>query len=107
MSTIAIQAKLQWRGFRDQGTRRWVAVCDPLNVAVEAGTWSELHAAISDSLNLIFRDLLATGELEGFLKDRGWSLQSPLPEKPHNARFDVPYHLTQGRANHAEAAMSY
>jgi|ERR1019366_2082370 hypothetical protein len=108
MNLVAIQANVQWKAFRDNATKAWVAVCEPLKITVEADSWSALHETISDSLDLLFRDLIKSGELDGFLKEMGWRLLTPLPAKPQNARFDVPYRLVPtGRARHgyAQAAM--
>ncbi len=103
MTTVEIQANLPWKAFRDNATRAWVAVCEPLNITVEADTWSALNETISDALDLLFRDLLKTGELNTFLRDKGWSALTPLPARPQNVRFDIPFRLTQGRPRYDTA----
>jgi hypothetical protein len=62
-----------------------------LKLTVQSPTWGELVEDISDALDLMFKDLLETGELSPFLQERGWALLGPLPKAPKNVRFDVPF----------------
>jgi predicted RNase H-like HicB family nuclease len=87
---VRVQATLPWQcSFGKSGN--WVAVCDPLKLTVQSGTWSELVEDIADALDLMFKDLLETGELTPFLRERGWTLIGPVPRAPKNVRFDVPF----------------
>jgi hypothetical protein len=108
MATVAVQAKIEWKAFRDRTSGMWVAICDPLKITVEGETWAILQESISEALGLLMRDLVKTGELEQFLKDRGWKLRNSLPARPENARFDVPYRITQvpARASYDTAGVS-
>jgi hypothetical protein len=87
---VRIDANLQWRYTIGKGGN-YVAVCDPLKLTLQAGTWAELMEDTSDVLNSIFRDLLSSNELDHFLRDHGWTLQGRFPKRPENVRFDVPF----------------
>ena len=97
--TVEIQAKLQWQYYRDESSKRWIAVCDPLKVTIEADTHAELIENIEDGLNLLFRSLLRDNELEQFLRMRGWSIDAELPSMNEEVRFDVPIELIARQAN--------
>lgn len=91
--TVEVRAQLQWMFYRDDRSRRWIAICDPLKVTVEADTHTELRENIADGLNLLFRNLLKDRELDTFLRNRGWSLVGSAPAEESNVRFDVPIEL--------------
>jgi hypothetical protein len=86
---IRIEAKLRWDCFPDEGV--WVGVCDPLKLTVQADTWAELMEDIGHTLDAMLLDLLQTNELNAFLRDHGWKLHGPIPVRPKNVRFDVPF----------------
>jgi len=90
VQVVRIQASLPWNcSFGKSGN--WVAVCDPLKLTVQSHTWGELVEDIADALDLMFKDLLETGELSPFLQEHGWTLIGPLPRGPKNVKFDVPF----------------
>lgn len=97
--TVEINARLQWQFYRDEISHRWIAVCEPLHVTVEADTHTELRENIEDGINLLFRNLLKDNELEHFLTMRGWTAGSNLPAKNEEVRFDVPIELIARQAN--------
>lgn len=89
---MAAAVLVPWVAHRDPNCV-WIAECIPLGLTVEADTFGELNQAIDQSLNLLMVDLLATGELDGFLKNKGWTvlgrLAKDLPRK--KVRFDIPF----------------
>jgi predicted RNase H-like HicB family nuclease len=93
MSVIRVQAQIQWNASRDPASNFWVAVCEPLKLTAQGETWSILVESISDTLQIIFTDLVKTGTLERFIEAHGWKLQTPIPANTNRLRFDVPFEL--------------
>jgi hypothetical protein len=91
--TLHIKGSLVWQWGRSQ-RGHYIAVCDPIGQTVQADKFSELLESISEVVNSTFRELLSTGDLEQFLRDRGWKSESPLPSRQKNVRFDMPFDLT-------------
>ena len=85
-----VQGNVQCQCFRGKGGN-WVAVCEPLKIAVQAETWSDLMEDFGLTLDAILKDLLGSNELEKFLRDRGWQLSGTIPQRTENVRFDVPF----------------
>lgn len=100
--TIEVKASLQWVFYRDERSRRWIAICDPLKVTVEADTHAELRENIEEGLNLLFQNLLRERELDRFLMLRGWSMSSQVPEGAGEVHFDVPIELVARAVNGSE-----
>jgi hypothetical protein len=86
---IRVQANVQWE-VRRMGDL-WMAACEPLKLTVEAGTYGELMESISETLDAVLVELMASNELPRFLQTHGWSLVTPLPAKTKGVRFDVPF----------------
>ncbi len=84
------RGQLPWACIRAKGGN-WVAVCDPLGLTIQSDTWVNLMEDIAHALNALFVDLLRDGELDRFLRERGWRLVGPIPSKPDDAWFDVPF----------------
>lgn len=102
-----IEAQVEWRAFREPKHARWVAICDSLNVTAEADTWAELQSTINEIHNELFLDLLRDGELEAFLRARGWSPLNRLPQRADDGDliFDLPAHIIPVANAHARAAL--
>jgi hypothetical protein len=89
---IRIEGKLLWKyGRTKQGN--YIAVCGPIAQTVQADKFSDLLETINEALDSTFRELLSSGHLEQFLRDRGWSSQLPAPTERKNLRFDMPFEL--------------
>ena len=86
---IRVQANVQWQISPVENA--WIGVCEPLHLTVEADTWGQLMESISETLDAVLADLMKSNELPKFLKSHGWSLMTPLPERPEDVRFDVPF----------------
>lgn len=92
MKVIQVEAKAQiqwahhrsWRG-------KWIAVCDPLGITLQSDRFSDLVEDMAHALNALLKDLLLEGELDRFLRERGWTLTSPAPTAPDDVWFDVPF----------------
>lgn len=111
---VQIHGQLLWRYTRDPRSDRFVAVCDALKITAEAETWSKLVEVVNEEVNALFRDLYEEGQLDRFLRSRGWS---PFPYTPlpgsmpaEGMRFDVPMDmqavpfelLAQKHSSHAQ-----
>ncbi len=103
MAVVNVYSKMKWSAFRDPATKYWVAVCDPLALTVQGETWRALMESISDTLDLIFKDLLESGELDRFLKTHGWK-RGEIPPKPAKVRFDVPFVVNKQNGRYAHPA---
>lgn len=101
--TVLINAKLQWQYFRSKNGN-YIGVCDPLKITLQADTFSDLTEEINITLNALMKDLLSEGELDRFLRDRGWTAVG-LPTGPMNVRFDVPFSIEAMKANGQQAVV--
>lgn len=92
---IDVKAQLLWKAHRDPSSQYWVAVCDAIKLAAEGETWDDLQEMVADELRSLFVDLLREGELDAFLRDRGWTLVSPvpMPAAQDNVKFDIPWSI--------------
>lgn len=72
---------------------RLVAWCDPLGLTIEGDSEADLASMIQEAMHELFVDLLEDGELEQFLRDRGWNALTPIPARmpEQGIVFDVPY----------------
>jgi len=86
---IRVEANVQWRVIASGNS--WIGICDPLKLTVEAGTYGEMMESISETLDAVLSNLNQWDELPLLLKTHGWSLVTPLPAKPEDIRFDVPF----------------
>jgi hypothetical protein len=50
----------------------WIAVCDPMNLALEANSLDELYSVINEGVHFLFQDLVKNNELDEYLRERGW-----------------------------------
>lgn len=89
---VQIQAQLVW-GIKRLVSGSWMGVCEPLGISLEAEDEPELRSMIEEAHHTLFLDLMESGELAQFLRDRGWSTKGPIPVGPVDmgVRFDVPF----------------
>ena len=96
--TIRIEIQnLNWRTEMSRKTGVWVGICDALRLTVQADDWAELCEMMNESMDLLFRDLLETGEIEAYLRKNGWKAAArlPSPKQAKGVRFDVPANFIQ------------
>ena len=96
---ILISGTVSWVVFQDRKSKRWIGICPALNLSVEEKTLGDLSETIDDALHALFLDLARAGELEEFLQEHGWQLQSSLPRRLSNVRFTMPY-TTERKVGH-------
>jgi predicted RNase H-like HicB family nuclease len=107
---VHINARVQWVFTQDAPSGRWVAVCEPLGLTVEGHTHAEMREHIDEALNLILRNMVQSGEIDRFLRDRGWQAQNMPPANQLAAarlRFDVPIELIAQRAQSDSARKAH
>lgn len=90
---VQVQGQVRWEFHQDPASRRWIAICQPLNLTIEADSHTELRENIEDSLRLFLKSVFADGELEKFMRDHGWTAQVPPHVAANDIRFDVPIEL--------------
>jgi hypothetical protein len=95
VQAIKIQANVIWRAKQSSTSKRWIGVCEMMNLALEADSVDELRSVINEAMHLLFVDLVVDDELTEFLHARGWSMIGGVPEKAQveNVAFDVPWEL--------------
>lgn len=103
MTVVKMEGNIELRYFRAKGGN-WVAICDPLGLTIQAKTWANLMEDFTQSVNAIFTDLLKSQELLQFLRDRGWRLEGPIPSRPADVWFDVPF-VTRTADRDSEVAL--
>jgi hypothetical protein len=87
---VEVEGQVLWKCLRAKGGN-YVAVCDPLGLTVQSPTWGELMEDINSTLDAMLRDLLETNDLDRFLRSHGWQISGPLPMRPAEVRFDLPF----------------
>ena len=97
------RAQLLWKVARASGGH-WVAVCDPMGLTIQSDTWASLMEDIAQTLNALMVDLLEEGELDRFLRDRGFTLVGSVT-RPGDTWFDVPFSATRTTDRDLEAAL--
>lgn len=95
---IKIQARLSW-AVRETPSGYLVAKCEPLGLASQGKDKLDLWLNIQESIQLVLNHLLQKGELEAFLRARGWE-STPLPRGATDGPvpFDVPVELLMQQA---------
>jgi hypothetical protein len=91
---ISIESTVQWQVTRSDASGRWIGVCTPMNLAMEADSLDELSDVIKESIHLLLIDLLEDDELDRFLRERGWKARNmPMSNEIGDVEFDVPLEL--------------
>src|ERR1017187_5257936 len=89
---IDVKTELQWQIGRSSAAQ-WIGVCPPLGLTMEGESLDDLLQNINESVQLLLVDLLETGELNEFLRHRGWRALPADPQQQGPVEFDVPYNL--------------
>ena len=95
---VQIEGTVNWQTAQDPSTGVWIGVCNELNLNATGDRWDDLLDAMKEAKELLFHDLLESGQLDTFLRSHGWR-SSPLPTSPKaKVKFEVPFSLTQARS---------
>ena len=105
--TIEVESDLQWTAVHTR-SGVWVAECEALGVTMEGDSLDDLHAVIGEACGALFADLLEDGELDEFLRSRGWRA-SELPDASagQEVEFEVPWYLVAPGGSHGTARRSH
>jgi hypothetical protein len=87
------QATVQWHTTKSTQSKRFVALCEPMNLSIEANSLDELYSIIPETIHLLMRDLLEDNEIQPFLKEIGWQFPGELPKPSEDVRIQVPWEL--------------
>lgn len=94
MNVVKLDAKIQWFARPSTTSGRWIGVCEPMNLIMEANGLDELRSLIEESMQLLFADLLEDHELDKYLRDRGWVAHNlGGVVQASDVQFEVPWEL--------------
>lgn len=88
---VDVNGQVQWE-VAQAASGQWLGVCHALGLAMQGDSLDELLASIRDSVQLLLQDLLESGELDAFLRHRGWRLAQGVQQEGQ-IEFDVPIAL--------------
>src|SRR2546423_330286 len=89
---VNIEGHLVWKyGRSKQGN--YIGVCDAIGQTVQASRFSDLVETMNEALASTFKELLSSGDLEHFLRERGWKAARLPTSRSKNVRFDIPFDL--------------
>lgn len=88
--------RIECRAYRHAQTDGWVALCHALGRSAAGETCDRLCATIFETQHALFTDLLVEDELQPFLKNHGWPMQTELPARvpERGVNFDIPTVVT-------------
>jgi hypothetical protein len=89
---VRIEGNVPWM-WRKASGGNYVAICEPLKITLQARSYCELMEDISNSLDALLKELVETHDFDRFMQDQGWHLAAPLPPRPKDMRFDVPFSI--------------
>ena len=69
---IRIDSEIEWKYAYFEAEKKWFAFCDILKISIQSNSLKELQQDMLECADTLFSELAKTGELEGFLKSRGW-----------------------------------
>lgn len=90
VTRIRINGQVPWRCHLSR-SGNWIAVCDPLKLTLQSDTWLELMEDMALAIDALMKEMVATHDLDRFLRDRGWTLIGPIPTETENVCFDIPF----------------
>lgn len=104
---VNIQAIVQWRHRRSPTSSRYIAICDELNLCLEADSEDELRSLIPEAMHLLMVDLLADNEIDQYLREKGWQAMNLPARLEGNVEFDVPFELIAEEARRDSARRAH
>ncbi len=91
--TIEVGGNIAWVAKRSGQSDRWIGICEPMGLTVDAATLDELHSVIAETMYLVLTDLLEDNELDAFLRKRGWTAVQDSAAGERSPEFNVPWEL--------------
>ena len=96
-TVVRIEANVGWKVFQSPTSKRWIAICDELNLTLEGESETELRSLIPEALHLLLTDLFTDRELEEFLRAKGWKALNLPARVARGVKFDIPWHIMAAR----------
>ena len=97
---IQVESSIAWTAF-ESVSGYLIAECPALGIVLEGESFEEIHSLAQETLSLLFLDLLKSGELDEFLRQRGWQAKGvpvPAPQKSNELHFAIPPELLPAQA---------
>lgn len=104
---VNIEAIVQWRHRRSPTSSRYIAICDELNLCLEADSEEELRSLIPEAMHLLMVDLLADNEIDQYLREKGWQAINLPARLEGNVEFNVPFELIAEEARRDSARRAH
>ncbi|MGA2176400.1 MAG: hypothetical protein ABSH38_15595 [Verrucomicrobiota bacterium] len=99
-----VQGEIVWRIHRDAASGQWIGVCDPIGLTASGDTYNEAVECCNHAMEIVFKDLLSSGDLEEFLKLRGWKTVDVESSEGEDGGIDAPFRIEPGLAHDPQAA---
>ena len=77
---IRAKGQVQCTAYESPESGRWIGECEDLGLAVEADDLDGLRRIFGEALHLLFTDLIEDGELDAFMRARGWEPEDDLTD---------------------------
>jgi hypothetical protein len=91
---VPIEADIQWLAERSPTSNRFIAVCETMNLSMEADSIDEFHKLVYETMQLVFLDLLQDNDLDSYLEERGWNASGLTSGVTSETKFSFPWTLT-------------
>ena len=85
---IRIDSEIEWKYAYFAAEKKWFAFCDILRISIQSNSLKELQQDMLECADTLFSELAKTGELEGFLKSRGWIVKR-FPPNSRKSTVDM------------------
>jgi len=69
----------------------WIAECGPLGIVLESESLDDIHQQAAEAVHLLLVDLVESGDLEEFLKERKWRMVPSRRADDERASASIPY----------------
>jgi len=99
-----VQGQIVWRIYRDDASGQWIGVCEPIGLTASGDTYSEAVECCNQAMELMFEDLLSSGDLDEFLKLRGWKTVDVESLEGEEGGIDAPFSIEPVVAHDPQAA---
>jgi predicted RNase H-like HicB family nuclease len=99
-----VQGEIVWKICRDKVSGQWIGVCDPIGLTASGDTYSEAVENCNHAMDIVFKDLLSSGDLEEFLNLRGWKTVDVDSLQGEDGGIDAPFRIETDLAHDSAAA---
>lgn len=100
---IIIEAEIDWKVCFDAASKEWIGVCNHLGLTASDTTYSDLVKAINEATDMMFADLLKSGDLDEFLSLRNWT-KKEVSSGDTEDQVEAPYNLITRHDDNPQAS---